>query len=81
MSAFDDCLSRALVLPPGERAALAQQLIRSLDAEEPGFDWEEVWAAEIQRRSDEIHSGKAVTVDAYEALERIRQSLAGGQAP
>ena len=80
MSAFDDCLSRAMALPPGERAALAKQLIRSLDSEEkPGFDWEEAWAAEIQRRSDDIHSGKAVTLDAYEALEGIRKSLADGR--
>ncbi len=75
MSAFADCLNHALALSAEERAALAHELLLSLETEPPDPDWEEAWAAEIQRRCDEIHSGKAVTFDAYEALERIRQSF------
>jgi putative addiction module component (TIGR02574 family) len=62
--------TQALALPVAERAALAQQLLHSLEPEDP--DAEEAWAKEIQARSDAVHSGNYVARDWREAIEDIR---------
>lgn len=60
----------ALKLPPEARAALAGTLIESL--EEPVDERaEEAWAAEIQRRLDELDAGALKTVSWPEARRRI----------
>ena len=35
----------------------------------------EQWQAEIERRSDELHNGRATLVDADEAIARVRARL------
>jgi putative addiction module component (TIGR02574 family) len=60
---------QALRLPEKERAELAAQLLESLPPDE-GYDQE--WAAEIQRRVQEIREGKAELVDAGVALAQLR---------
>ena len=68
----------ALRLPEGERAALASELIESLDTEvDP--DAEAAWAAEIRARVSEIESGRATTISWSEARRRI-QAAAGRAA-
>ncbi|OGG55572.1 MAG: hypothetical protein A3F84_16775 [Candidatus Handelsmanbacteria bacterium RIFCSPLOWO2_12_FULL_64_10] len=60
----------ALKLPPEARAALAGTLIESL--EEPVDEGaEEAWAAEIQRRLDELDAGALKAVSWPEARRRI----------
>ncbi|HEX8437194.1 addiction module protein [Archangium sp.] len=81
MATADDLLSDALQLPPEERARLARELILSLDAgggEEPQA--EAAWTRELERRAQEVISGKVELVSPDEArrqvaerLERLRQ--------
>ena len=60
----------ALELPRSARAALAAELIASLDGEADA-DAELLWAQEIQKRVEEIDSGTVRTVPWSEARKRI----------
>jgi putative addiction module component (TIGR02574 family) len=66
----------ALALPDSERAELAAWLIESLD---PGVDpeVEEAWDAEIQRRIEDLDSGRVTAVPWPEA-RRMILGLSGG---
>jgi len=71
-------LIEALRLPEEERAALAGELLDSLDSEvDP--DAEAAWAAEIRARVTDIESGRAKTVAWSEARRRIH--AAAGRGP
>ena len=71
-------LIEALGLSEEERAALAAELIDSLDSEvDP--DAEAAWATEIRARVSEIESGRARVVPWSEARRRIR--AAAGRGP
>jgi len=62
----------ALRLSPRSRAALAADLIESLDGPpEPYEVVEAAWSDEIRRRLDEIDSGKVRTVPWADARKRI----------
>lgn len=65
-----ELLAEALQLPPEQRAALAGELIQSLDplVDE---DAEAAWSAEIRRRLERLDSGLAKTVPWSEARRRI----------
>jgi putative addiction module component (TIGR02574 family) len=68
-------LAAILRLPAEERARLALELIRSLDAEaEAGAA--DAWDAEIARRGAEVEAGTAqtMTVDEYRAHVRRRRA-------
>ena len=70
-----DMLAEILRLPVEERARLALELIRSLDAEaEAGAA--EIWDAETARRGAEVDAGIAetMTVDEYRAHVRQRRA-------
>lgn len=72
--ALKHALDIALELPAGERAALAHDLLASLDgAAEAGAA--EAWDTELERRLDELQSGKAQTISVEEALGRIDARL------
>ena len=63
-------LDAALQLSPEERAALAGELIQSLDTEvDP--DAEAAWSAEIHARLARVDAGLAKTVSWSEARRRI----------
>jgi putative addiction module component (TIGR02574 family) len=65
-----DLLAEALQLSPEERAALAAELINSLDARvDP--DAEAAWSVEIRQRIERLDSGVAKTVPWSEARRRI----------
>ncbi len=63
-------LEDALRLPPQARAALAAQLIESLEVE-VDEDAEAAWSAEIARRVEELETGKIKTVPWSEARRQI----------
>lgn len=63
-------LLEALKLTPEARAALAGQLIESLD-EEVDEGVEAAWSAEIARRLEELETGKVKTVPWAEARRQI----------
>ncbi|MGI8896539.1 MAG: addiction module protein [Casimicrobiaceae bacterium] len=64
--------AEALKLTPGERAALAQRLLASLDED---AEIEEAWATEVERRIAEVESGAVQAIPIAEALARVRASL------
>jgi putative addiction module component (TIGR02574 family) len=65
-------LSAALKLPPAEREQLAEQIYRSLQDEDRPTAAE---AREIERRVQEMRSGKVPTVPGDEAYEQILRRL------
>jgi putative addiction module component (TIGR02574 family) len=65
--------SKALQLPPKERARLAQRLIASLDPESDR-DAEQVWLQEAERRLDELESGKVAGIPAEQVLKKARST-------
>ena len=68
----------ALRLPAKARAALAAELIRSLeDEEEPADEVRAAWSDEIRRRLDEVDSGAVKPVAWREARSRIRAAARG----
>jgi putative addiction module component (TIGR02574 family) len=69
---IDKLEAEALKLTPGERAALAQRLLASL---EENAEIEEAWAVEIERRISEVESGAVQFIPIEEALARVRASL------
>lgn len=74
MSKFEEVTSKAMTLPPENRAELAELLIQSLDEKED----EEVrsaWLSEIRRRDQEISSGASVTKSAEQVLREAREEL------
>lgn len=64
--------AEALKLTAGERAALAQRLLASLD-EDAGVD--DAWAAEIERRIADVESGAVKVIPMVEALAQVRAAL------
>ncbi len=62
----------ALALPLGERAALAQRLLESLDED---AEIEAAWDIEIERRVMAIERGDMATVPLAEVADRLRAEL------
>jgi putative addiction module component (TIGR02574 family) len=64
----------ALLLPPEERARLAERLIASLDRDpEVAAAWDE----EIRRRIEELDAGRLESRPAEEVFEEARSRLRG----
>ena len=72
-----DVLLEALRLPAEERAAIAGELIQSLDTEVDA-DVEAAWSAEIRGRLDQVDAGLAKTVGWSEARRRIHAAAGRG---
>ena len=66
----EDLLKEALEMPPAERAALADQLLTSLDRPDEAID--QVWRKEIAARVRAYRSGTAATVSAEDVLAEYR---------
>jgi len=68
--------ANVLSLPSEDRAALAHDLIASLDAEKVDPQVDALWATEIERRAQDVADGKVALVDANdvhaEAARRLR---------
>ncbi len=65
-------LTKALGLPLDERAAVAAELLASLDGE-PAEDVDAAWATEIERRARRLLSGE----DSGESWTDVRAELWG----
>lgn len=71
-------LEEALRLPVDERADVAAELLRSLDADEGMLSREEIdqrWAAELRRRAERAIRGESLGRDANEVLSSIESKL------
>ena len=66
--------SEALQLPDRERAELAHELMKSLDAP-VDTDAAEAWEKEILRRLAEVESGTATLIDREELRRRMRARM------
>jgi putative addiction module component (TIGR02574 family) len=67
--------TEALGLPRASRAELAERLLMSLEEDIPNFPTETAWKAEIQRRSSEIHEGRATLRTAEEVMRNALQAI------
>ena len=67
-----DLEAQALQLPPQDRAQLADRLLASLS---PDDDLDEAWAAEADRRLQEMLSGAVVGIPIDDAIARARNAL------
>jgi putative addiction module component (TIGR02574 family) len=65
----------ALNLPAPERAALAHDLIASLDAEDADPHADALWASEIESRARQVADGKVDLVDADEVHAELSRNL------
>jgi hypothetical protein len=76
---MDELLTRALLLPEGDRAELAHRLLLSLAPPGPEANseqkWEQAWMEEIGRRLERQDRGETATRDAGEALADIQAAL------
>lgn len=59
-------------LPPTTRALLASDLLESLDEDGREAAADEAWAAEAERRLDEVLSGRVKTTPGETVLKRVR---------
>jgi putative addiction module component (TIGR02574 family) len=69
--------AEALELPVQARAHLAHRLLESLDEEavEDPSEVTRAWEAEIERRVQEYHAGRAETIPASEVFAEARSRL------
>ena len=72
--AAEKILAEALALDTQERADVAAKLIASLDGE-PEEDVEAAWAAEAERRIEEIESGRVELVPWEDVERRIEREI------
>ncbi|MCC7385830.1 MAG: addiction module protein [Deltaproteobacteria bacterium] len=73
---LDEVLKTLLGLPKEVRAALAGELLSSLD-DEGEADEAAAWGPEIQRRLDEVDSGAVKTIPWAEVKRRLALAVAG----
>ena len=64
--------AQALKLSPEERAQLADRLVASLFQDQ---EIEDAWAAEVERRIEEIERGRATLIPAADSIARARASI------
>ncbi|MDQ3264558.1 MAG: addiction module protein [Myxococcota bacterium] len=74
MANKDEILSSALRLSSPDRAELAQELLRSLDADQDS-GVEAAWDIELERRAREVSEGSASTHDARDVLKELSARL------
>jgi putative addiction module component (TIGR02574 family) len=70
-----EILKRALALPSEARAAIARSLLESLDEGPADEGVEAAWSDEIQRRIEEIDSGKVQLIPHEEVRRRLAAML------
>ena len=73
-TSFDKIAADAMKLPLRDRVRLAQRLVSSVEDQMEG-DVETLWAAEAERRLEELRSGKVQGVEAAEAFRKAREAL------
>jgi putative addiction module component (TIGR02574 family) len=69
-----ELLERALTLSTQERGELAARLIDSLDDQPADEGVEEAWQEEIQRRMNDVRSGRVKTIPGEQVLKRLVDS-------
>jgi putative addiction module component (TIGR02574 family) len=75
VSTVAEVLSDAMSLPPNERAAVAQSLLRSLPPGPQVFHTESQLARELQNRVEAVSQGGVATMPAEATLRRAREAV------
>jgi putative addiction module component (TIGR02574 family) len=65
----------AMRLPARARARLAERLLASLDKEPTDPDAERLWAAEAERRAEDLASGRVTGIPGEKVLRKARAAL------
>jgi putative addiction module component (TIGR02574 family) len=78
MTTAPEVLHAAMSLGTDERAAIAHQLLLSLEPDVADDDVEQAWAEEIRRRLCAIREGRVALRDWDDALTDIRRSITEG---
>jgi len=71
---LDEIAADAMRLPLRDRVRLAQRLVSSLD-DQVDTDVEALWAAEAERRLNELRTGAVEGIDAAEAFRKAHEAL------
>ncbi len=72
MVTYDEVLRTARSLDEPERARLVEELLGSLGPDDAAT-LDEVWLAEIDRRSDELDAGTVATIPWQDVRQRARE--------
>lgn len=81
-TAFQQVLAQALALPKPERIDLVQAILANIKeevthegaSEEGHFPWEsEAFWAELDRRADDIRSGKVTPIPGEEFMKKLKE--------
>jgi len=70
MPLLDKLISEAISLPTDIRALIVNKLLESLNPTKKEID--ELWAAEAERRVEDIRTGKVKTIPGEEVFKDIR---------
>ena len=79
MSEESELIDRLLLLPAGDRAALARKIILSLEPANFEGDAQDAWDAEIEARLAQLDRGEVTPLDWRQAIEQARASLSPGE--
>lgn len=77
-AALEQLREKALELSELDRAALAHDLLVSLDGP-PDSDANDAWSTEIERRIAEVDAGSVQLVDAEEVSRRVAERVRGNR--
>jgi hypothetical protein len=80
MDTVDNIRSQALGLTAKQRAALAHDLLISLEEDEPDADAASAWAEEIEARSAAYAAGEIEAFDRRESLARSKAAFEQARA-
>ena len=80
MALSTEFLNQSLALPPADRAALAHELLLSLEPPEVHVDPSD-WETEFQARLDAVESGNYDARDWSEAIADMRRALREDREP
>lgn len=68
---YDEIFGAALALPPGLRAMLAENLLKSLDTDKQ-MELDALWAEEAEKRVRAVEEGVVTTVPGLQVLHELR---------
>jgi putative addiction module component (TIGR02574 family) len=70
-----EVLDKALALSVKERGLVINRLVESLDDEPVEEGVEEAWASEIQRRVDDVRSGRVKTIPSKQVFRELEEEF------
>jgi putative addiction module component (TIGR02574 family) len=70
-----ELFEKALTLSTHERGMLIDRLVESLDDEPAEEGVEEEWAAEIQRRVDDVRTGRVKTIPSEQVFRELEEEF------